>query len=332
MIKSTGATLETEDQTQPEVSTEEHCLLGQLKKGMVNMKKIANSVSLRGGTATALCLTFLIYLPLRVSSVGAVARAAADLKSESQFRSEASRYERAIRAIAGIATMKLETQADLKLAIAILDRERPNLKLSFSKLVVMAFTDSTFSSAVKKKIPDKQTAESFLRGLQADHKAVLKLDGAESLATRLRRSAESDAAILRRAGERLKEAAEKIKRVGQGVRSPDFRHNDEFKVTRVGFRKNTPPIPAPNTVMQLAEALLAGLFVGAVLVAVALYGTFIIAVSDNETGQALVECMEGADGRYFRCVDGADFFKQVECYTVWLLEQAACVSAVRFVD
>ncbi|HLF83670.1 MAG TPA: hypothetical protein VI837_05790, partial [Blastocatellia bacterium] len=109
-----------------------------------------------------------------------------------------------MRAIAGISTMKLETTEDVKRAIAILDRERPNLKLFFSKLVVMGLSDSTFSNAVKKKMPDKQAAESFLKGLQADHKAVLRLDGAESLATRLQRSAESDAAILRRAGERLK--------------------------------------------------------------------------------------------------------------------------------
>ena len=295
------------------------------------MNKIAISITLRTVIALVLCFTLIGYPQFRMSAAAAAIPVAADLKSESQFRSEASRYENAMRAIAGIATMKLETTEDLKRAIAILDRERPNLKLIFSKLVVTGLSDSTFSNAVKKKMPDKQAAESFLKGLRSDHKAVFKLDGAESLATRMQRSAESDAAILRRTGERLKESAAKIKRVSQGARSPGFRHNDEFKVTRVGFRENTPPIPGPNTVMQVAEALFFGLFVAAVIVAVASYGVFIIAVNNNETGQSLVDCMEAADGRYFRCVDGADFFKGVECYTVWLFELGACELAVRFV-
>lgn len=290
------------------------------------MKKIAISITLRTVIALALCFTLIGYPQLQISAAGATP-SAADLKSQSQFRNEASRYENAMRAIAGISTMKLETTEDLKRAIAILDRERPNLKLFFSKLVVIGFSDSTFSNAVKKKMPDKQAAESFLKGLQADHKAVLRLDGAESLATRLQRTAESDATILRRAGERLKEAAEKIKRVGQVGRSPGFRHNDEFKVTRVGFRKKTLPIPAPNTVMQVAEILLFALACGAFTAAVILYGAFIIRVSENETGQAIVECKEAADDRYVTCAAGADIFKLAGCYTVWLFEHGACLFA-----
>lgn len=297
------------------------------------MKKIATSFTLRVGIAIALSLSFITHFQLRVSTAaGASFSAAGDVKSESQYRSEASRYDGAIRAIAGIATMKLETPDDLKKAIAILDRERPNLKLHFSKFVVLALGDSTFSGAVKRKSSTKAAAEALIKQTSADRNEVLKLDGAASLKTRVERSAESDAAVLRRAGERLKEAVDKIRKASQGRVDHGVGAAEEFKVVRAGFTAATQPISTPDTLipsMPIDPITIAAVgFIALVVLNVVLYGALIIKnVSTEEGRDAVGECQERADDRYLSCMSGANFFQQAACYASWLLDQSVCLVA-----
>jgi hypothetical protein len=310
----------------------------------MTMKNIANPFRLRNGIAHALCLSFLIYLPLRVSSAEAAAHVAADLKSESQFRSEASRYDGAIRAISGIATMTLGTGDDLKKAFAILDRERPNLKFHRSKLVVLGLNDSTYTSALKKKVPDKRAAEAFAKEVAADRKALLKLEGAESLVTRMRRSVEADAATLRRIADRLKEAAEKIKKAGQGRTSPSEGAADGFKLVRAGFSEAAQPTAAPDLLLMSsqggpAELLLVVLLAYAVLLVVTLYGVAIASffnIGTKEDEDAVASCQVKADDGYLRCVSAASdlpsgfpFFQREAatalCYADWLRNQSGCL-------
>lgn len=180
------------------------------------MKKNAIQVTFRA-SMIVLCLSFIVYTPSRVSSerVTTLPRPAFDLKAESQLRSEASRYDSAVRVIGGIATMKLATVGDLKKAIDIVNREHPNLRLRFSKLIVLAISDPTFSSAVKARTAaGSQAAEAFLREIQADPKTILRLSGAESLKTRLQRTDEANAATLRRTADRFKAIARKLGNAG----------------------------------------------------------------------------------------------------------------------
>ena len=319
------------------------------------MKKIINLGTLRVGIATTLCLSFLIYPELRVSSAGLTAtRAAADLKSESQFRSEAARFDAAIRAINGISTMKLETGDDLKRAIAILDRERPNLKFHRSKLVVLVLGDSIFMNAVKKKAPDKQTAEAFAKELNANRQAIFKLDGAESLKTRIRGSVESDAATLRRAGGKLKEAAQKLKKAGQGGTAPNLGANREFKVIRASFSQAEQPLAANDSLIttpqdqvsrdfpRIKETPPENIAIALVLAAAVYIVGFVgLAVWElivdlgSETSQE-AECQKKADEDYTKCVAAASalpsgfplFLREAAtglCYAAWLLAQAECL-------
>lgn len=304
------------------------------------MMKIANSVTLRAGIAAALCISFLIYLPLRVSSAGTAAHAAIDVKSESQYRSEATRYGSAIRAISGIATMKLETGEDLKKALAILDRERPSLKLHFSKLVVLGLSDSTFSSAVKKRASDERAAEAFAKELEADRKTILKLDGAEALKARIQRSAESDAAVLRRAGERLKEASEKLKRAGQRGAAPGLGVRDEFRVIRAAFDRAPAPMNAHHTLSMALQrrGLNPAIRVLLIILRTELGQRFVDVIRplEQEDVDEVAACQGEADARYLTCVaeanrlpSGFPFFErevaQGLCYSKWLAEQADCL-------
>lgn len=308
------------------------------------MKKIANSIKLRPGIATALCIAFVIYLPLRVASAGA-AHAAADLKSESQFRTEAGRYDAAIRAIGGIATMKLETPDDLKKALDILKREHPNLKLHHSKLVVLALSDTTLVSAVKKRVPDKRAAETYVRELDADPKSVLKLNGAESLASRIQRSREADAATLRRATDKLKEAAEKIKNARNAGMPPQYGPTDELKLIRASFSTDTQPAishdaslaPPLDPVSTVIASILIAVFVVAVLYPLALAITLpIVKLVTIEDPDEFAECQQRRDDILSRCLleannlpAGFPFFQRevatALCYAERLQGEVTCL-------
>jgi hypothetical protein len=311
------------------------------------MNKIVNSISLRAGISIALCASFIIYPLERFSPArAATACAAADLKSESEYRNEASRYDASIRAISGIATMKLETGEDLKKALVILDRERQNLRFHFSKLVILVLSDSTYTDAIKKKTPDRQAAEALARELQADRKAVLKLNGAEPLAARIQRSAESDAATLQRVAERLKEAAERIKKAGQRSAAPDLGATGKFRMM-LAFSEARAPVDAHHTLAltpQRRGADLSNRIVRALIIVVPI-------ILRTELGQAVLDifrpfeqedvdqvaaCQEGADARYLTCVSAANnlpagfpfFQREVAvglCYSQWLADQAACL-------
>jgi len=303
--------------------------------------KIITTVTLKALIATALCISFLIYSPLRLSSALAMTgHAAADLKSESQLRSEAARYDSAIRAISGIGTMKLETGEDLKKALAILDRERPSLKLHFSKSVVLGLSDSTFSRAVKKRVSDERAAEAFAKELKADSKTILKLDGAEALKSRIQRSAESDAAVLRRAGERLKEASERLKRAGQRGAAPGLGVRDEFRVIRAAFDRATEPLNAHHTLSTSPQrrGLNPIIRVLLVLLSTELGQRFVDVIKpfEQEDIDEVAECQGEADARYLTCraeanrlPSGPLFFErevaQGLCYAAWLAAQADCL-------
>lgn len=301
--------------------------------------KTANSVTLRVVIATALCVSFLLYPQMRISSVAAVA--ADEPKSESQFKSEASKYESAIRAIGGIATMKLDTADGLKQAIAIVDRERPNLKLYRSKLVAMALSDSTFVRAVKKVAVNESAAETFLKSLIADRKVVLNLEGAKSLQTRLERSIERDAATLSQAGERLKAAADSFKPTSQLREAPDSRSHDGYTLVRVRADETRPFGSPVSSVLLPVDpvTIIAGVALAAALVVVGVFAATAIRNLYNSTfteegRDRVAECQKQADDRLEACVAAANkqFFPfnvplLAACSAQWLLSQSKCLIA-----
>ncbi len=308
------------------------------------MKKITALVELRAAIAAALCLS-IIYPQLRVS-YAATPGPAADVKSESQLRAEASRYDAAIRAIAGITAMKFDTPEDLKKAVAILDRERPNLKLHRSQYLVIGLSDSSFVSAVRKKLPNKQAAEAFVQQLTADAKIALTVDGAPALKTRLQQRIAADAATLRKAGERLKEAAAKFKKASQASLTPRHETTAGFKLIKAGY-SDAPlsiALPEPAAMPVLDPASIAVIIVTVIVLTAFYYGLFTIigpyyGIGTEEDKDQVAECQQETDGRYASCVaeardlpSGLPFFlretAQAACYADWLVRQAACLALI----
>lgn len=300
------------------------------------MKKITTFLALRAGIAASLCVSFLAYPQMRISSMAPVA--VADAKTESEIKSEAASYSKALLAIGGITTMKLDSADGLKQADAIVDRERPNLKFFRSKLIAMAIGDSTFASGVKKVASNEKAAEAFLKSLIADRKAVLKVDGARSLQTRIARSIELDATTLRQAGERLKAAAEAFKPINQPEDARNSESPNGFNYIKVGENKMAPfgpPVAAAPILIDPVTIITGIALAAAVIVATAFAVTAILNLYENTFTEAgrdrVAECQSDADDRLAACVAAAN--RQAfpfnlpllaVCNAQWLLSQAKC--------
>ncbi len=129
-----------------------------------------------------------------------------ELKTPTQYRTEAALYERSIRSIATITTLKLDNPEALKQALDVLERETPNLKHLPSFLVFSGINDSTFSTAVKRNTDTRSKAEILLKRLTEDPKTILEIDGARSLARRLSDRTSADSKLLRSVAERINTA------------------------------------------------------------------------------------------------------------------------------
>ena len=117
------------------------------------------------------------------------------------LKSDAARYDVAMRTIAGVTSMRLENPQELKAALAILNQQFTHLKLHRSKLVTFVLSDYTFTSALKEACPNQAAAEALIREWRANPNAVFKLRGAYALSWRLAESVRADAATAKhRAG------------------------------------------------------------------------------------------------------------------------------------
>jgi hypothetical protein len=251
-----------------------------------------------------------------------------DVKTEATYKAEALRFDNAIRAMAGIITMKLETPDDLKVARAIVERESGNVTLLLSKLVAMGLSDSTFVAAVKKKGPTAKEAEALFKAIVADPQKALELDGGRALHTRMRSVIASSADTLRRAGARLREAADKIKTRG----STGSEGGNEMRLVRASHFVATgatarPPVLAVDPVLVAFAATL-------IVIAVVYIAYLAVLVKNVVTPEALTRlerCLAEARARRDRCWADArqqpwplDLAALAVCDADWLLAMAAC--------
>ena len=95
---------------------------------MTNKIRIVSAFTL----CTVLCAGAMVYPGTRRS--GSAAPASPDLKVASQVKNEAALYETAMREIGQLANSSLATVGNLKKAIAVLERQIPNLRYNRSKL------------------------------------------------------------------------------------------------------------------------------------------------------------------------------------------------------
>jgi hypothetical protein len=287
------------------------------------------SVALRAAITATVCLSLVVVPQSRV--------AAMDVKSAAEYKAEALRFDNAIRAMAGITTMKLETPDDLKAALAIVERESGNVTLLLSKLVAMGLADSTVVAAVKKRGPTAKEAEAFFKAIIADPQKVLNLEGGSALSTRMRSVITSSAETLKRAGTRLREAADKIKTRG----STGSEGGNEMRLVRASYSVATGASAGPSVfavavglVDPLTVAAAAAIYVVAVIFAAAFILQLVEVIKNVVTpeGQRRVErCLADARARLDRCWAEArqqpwpsDLAALAACDAFYLLDVASC--------
>lgn len=267
--------------------------------------------------AAVVCVSLLVF-PYRVGT--SMVGTPVTLKSESQFRTEASLYDGAIRAISGILTMKLETQDDLKAALGIVERQRPNLKLFRSKLVVIAFSNSTFSAAAKRKMPTKEAAITLLTSLN-DRTKVTTIAGFDEVKNQMKTRAETDAAVLRRASDRLKTAGERLK-------SAEHHSRGAFFPTRASFSGSHESNLNPAAAQDPLTFILFLAVVSVAVIAVVAFGSGVANSVTDEGRDAVADCQDRADQNYSQCVASSiPFTGRIACAAILLAEQALCLVA-----
>lgn len=266
--------------------------------------------------AAVVCVSLLVF-PYRVGT--SMVEPAITLKTESQFRSEASLYDGAIRAISGILTMRLETQDDLKAALSIVERQRPNLKFFRSQLVVTALSNSTFSAAAKRKMPTKEAAITFLTSLN-DRNKVTTIAGFDQVKTQMKTRTETDAAVLRRASDRLKTAGERLKAAEHHSRSAFF----PSRVSLSGSNENSSPTAAQDPLTFILFLAV----ISVAVIAVAAFGSGVANSVTDEGRDAVADCQDRADQNYSQCVAASTLFTgRIACAATLLAEQALCLIA-----
>lgn len=283
------------------------------------------SKTLRNSIAPILCLTFVLYAPIRLGSTAApssfdlksaaqskaeasrslsMPRAAAvspiaEPKSVSQLRTEAGVYEAAIREISRISTMSLSTPEQLKTANAIVAKHRQNLRYANSKLLVLGLNDLTFTNSVKASIKDESAFESFLKEVNSDPNAVLKFTGAQTLKSRFASSIDADKSLLRKVAERLKQAASDIQ--------SKYKQHHRPSINAIGPVDNAIETAlAPNIQRAVAEIANLAVIATTIVAATLVCAGCVVLFSNYVVGQLAVVGSVGVALRVFDLIVSED--------------------------
>lgn len=295
----------------------------------------SKSGPLKAIIALSISMVFITYPGMKTSATTPT-NAVPTAKSEAQFKSEASSYERALLAISRISSAKLDTPEALQEAIELFKSQRTNINFHRSKLVVKAMSDPNFAAGVKRVATNVKNAERLLRELSADPNRVLKLDGTKTLIAALDQSSRADAAILQQVGEKLKAAADKIK--ASNTERGALRHsNSGFSIIKANFYETDQPSTPSNSLLLDPVTVIAIVAVAAAVVVTTVFvATAIKNLYENlftEDGRdAVTTCQRQADDRLAVCLRSAgrlSFFLKLAaeglCASQWALDQAQCL-------
>ena len=287
-----------------------------------------------------LALPLRLVTPVRAESSVAMP-ADLGLRSESQLKSEALLFQTALNAIAAIATMRLTTPEELAAANAIVEKNIANLRFARSKLIVMGFADSTFTSAVKRKGADKAATEAFGIELAKDPTSIFKVSGGQALGDRMRSVLAADTAKITQVVAVLKKASADLK-AKQG-------HHASLSNSTLASTVITSPTPAEMSTLDIAFLVVVvavivfpplGLVLISLVASVAVVGVAALAATlirnlaknatTDEGRDEVAECTAAVDRKYRGCIDAAKddglfaYASAALCYADWLAAAAAC--------
>jgi hypothetical protein len=316
--------------------------------------------TLKALAITAFCFNFGLVSPT-APMVGAEARAQetkaqvlqrirpiVDRANAKQtlYQTNGSKYDTAIRNISSLQQAPLKTEADVKKAIEILQKNEIDDSMVFGKGVTLAINLSSFKAGVRAEA-DRLTAKGVVTQIKSKSLSVSRIGGFNDLKSALKRQFDGDAATLKQVGARLQQASKQrgisfsapgsASRIGMasafapgllgaGARSNQF----------TSFTLTTSPVrtEASNTASPQLDPITGGVLAGIAMAALA----FVIVKYAEEKAQDIEEnpdtgvsqmgeCRSDARRARNRCLNRneGNFFGQAGCWAQYTVDEAACL-------
>ncbi len=335
-----------------------------MKSRPVTISRIVKALAI-----TAFCFNFGVVAPTAPTlSASATAQ---DLKAQrlqrlrpiidkanarqSLHQSNAARYDAAIRNISALEQAPLKTEADVKKAIEILQRNEIEDSMVFGKGFTLAINHSAFKAGVRAEA-SRLSPKGVVAQIKSKSLSLSGIGGFNDLKTALKRRFDDDAAMLKRVGARLQQAS---KQGGVSLWSPNSAPGKDVAATFApglwgGKSWLDPFISALSHDSTSADALIASRvrteaahiasaqldpITASVLGGIALAAVAFLITKyaeekaedleeDPDTGVSQMgECRNKAVARRDACLrkNAGNFFGQAGCWGQYAVDEAACL-------
>jgi len=332
-------------------------------------KTVTISRTLKALAITAFCFNFGVVSPT-APVLGAAARAQetkaqilqrirpiidrANTK-QALYQANATKYDTAIRNISALQQAPLKTEADVKKALDIMQRNDIDDSMVFGKGFTLAINLSSFKAGVRAEA-GRLTPKGVITQIKSKSLSLSRIGGFNDLKTTLKRQFDSDAAMLKQIGARLQQASKQRGvsllspssapgkdvasafapgLLGAKSRSNSYASFISYHLTPASNLTTSPVLTkASHTASSQLDPITAGVLAGIAMAAVA----YVIAkyaeekaedIEENpDTGVSQMgECRSEARRDRNRCLNNArgDFFREAGCWGQYAIDEAACL-------
>jgi hypothetical protein len=267
---------------------------------------------------------------------------------QSLQQTNAAKYDTAIRNISALEQAPLKTEADVKKAISILQKNEIDDGMVFGKGFTLAINVPSFKAGVEAEA-NRLSPNGVATQIKGKSLAISRIGGFNDLKTALKRQFDGDAAMLKRVGARLQQAS---KQKGVSLSSPGSApktglasgfasgflskqplYNSFISIN--DYRSATADTPdasvEPAQIDPITASVLGGIALGAAAYLLTKYVEHKVnhdLEDDPDTGVSpTAACRTDAKRTRDRCLSSheGDFFAQAGCWAQYTVDEAACL-------
>jgi hypothetical protein len=273
---------------------------------------------------------------------------------EAVYRTNASKYDTAIRNIRAVESAPLKSEADVKKILDTLKNNQINNNLVLGKGFTLAIGVSSFKAGVQAEA-SRLSTKVVVNQLNRKTLSISRVGGFSDLKTTLKRQFDADAATLSRVGKRLQEASERrgISRLSppsmnrgavsaasermfkQAHLANSFSPDIGFTFSRARFQADMPIWTnaldaAPAQFEPITASILGGIALAALAYLIIKYAEEKAddTEEDPDTGVSQMGvCLDDVKSARDSCLDkhDGDYWAQAGCWGKWAVDEAACL-------
>ncbi|HEY8461004.1 MAG TPA: hypothetical protein VIM99_11520 [Blastocatellia bacterium] len=248
---------------------------------------------------------------------------------KSLHETNANRYDAAIRNISALEQAPLKTEADVKRAIDILQRNEIEDSMVFGKGFTVAINLASFRAGARAEA-ERLSPKGAIAQIKSKSLALNRIGGFNDLKNALKQRFNNDAAMLKRVGARLEQASrQKGVSLSKPVSTPKISMASAFAP---GFSAAVNHLSTPESEPPQFEPITAGILGGIALAAVA----YVIVKYAEEKAEDIEEvdgvsqmgeCRDKARRTRIRCLNKneGNFWDQAGCWAQYAVDEAACL-------